>query len=144
MMMLMMLVVMMLAADFSIAYGAKLEACTQMPEWKGRTENACRERTRATTRQKLQNVTAAKMTMMISNMFICVCVTANLVTQFICPEADAACPGQLLQWLEPVEGWYELMWQRHCCTALERQFVPAEQLVQDAEPGDPDNVPGGQ
>ena len=100
-MMMMMLVVMMLAADFSIAYGAKLEACTQMPEWKGRTENARRERTRTTTRQKLQNVTAAKMTMM----FICVCVTANSVTQFICPVAGAACPGQLLQWLEPVEGW---------------------------------------
>ena len=65
-----------MAADFIIAYGAKLEACTQileMPEWKGRTENACRECTRTTTRQKLQNVTAAKMTMMISNMFICVC-----------------------------------------------------------------------
>ena len=62
MMMMMMLVVMLMAADFIIAYGAKLEACTQileMPEWKGRTENARRERKRTTTRQKLQNVMAS-------------------------------------------------------------------------------------
>jgi hypothetical protein len=115
-----------------------------MPEWNGRTEKAWRERTRMTTRHTLPSEMAAKTPMMDLYSVCSLPVTAKSVTHLTCPVAGTACPVQGLQALAPVEGWNELMGQRHCCDAPARQYAPAEQLPHDAEPEVAENVPAVQ
>jgi len=87
---------------------------------------------------------AEKMPMVILNMAASLLVWATSVTHSLCPVTATACPRQGLQALAPVDGWYELMGQLHCCDAAGGQYVPAEQLLHDGEPAAEENVPAGQ
>ena len=68
-------------------------------------------------------------------------VAATSVTHLLCPVAGTACPRQGLQSLAPVDGWYELIGQRHCCDAPKTQNIPGEHLLHDDAPGVAEYVP---
>ena len=116
-----------------------------MPEWNGRTEKAWRDRMRITTRHTLPSEMAAKMPMMHLYNVRALPVTATSATHSLCPVAGTACPRQGVQALAPPgRGAYELMGQRHCCDAPAGQYVPAEQLLHDDDPGPEEYLPAVQ
>jgi hypothetical protein len=75
----------------------------QMPEWKGRTANVWRERTRMTTSTTLPSAMTPKMAIMAQySCRVLLDSTAGL-THSLCPMMGLACPGHLLHVPAPGE-----------------------------------------